>query len=855
MKKTTWIILSIFFAVCAVGGILLGVFWRPNSSKTVTYQVADAFNSSEFASEKVVSGTSLEEKTTLPQANNKMFLGWFLDADFENEAIFPLVVEEDVTLYAKFLNGTFDASSFSYDAESDSYFIVKNSELQLQTVMVVPDFFDDGEHGVKEVSKISDGISADETLIGNNSVVQEIYIGNNVTYLGAFFASKSTELKKVFMGDMICEFPSEKSLAFSYCENLEDVKLSVSMTEIPSGMFMSTGLKNLDFLTENINAIRQQAFYSCPNLTEVTIPQSVKILDAYAFRLCENLENVNLHSNLELAYMVFDQTKFEDTVLDQAVACYDDQEKFIFLRASTELVDTSTIENYDKIVSVAGYAFVPYNGFEILSNDLTTVDLPACETLGYGAFRACTNLQTANLPNVKEISEVAFNGCTNLITVSLPLVETIGQLAFNKCENLETVSMPNVKFIEAAAFQYCTNLITVSLPLVETIGQYAFNKCTNLETVSMPNVKFIEVAAFQNCYSLENFDFSNVIVLNDGCFNGCSSLQNVTIPKVETIGQYAFNNCTNLETVSMPNVKFIEVAAFQYCYDLIIDLPEGLIWIADYAFNHCSNSTQTQIVIPSSLIQLGGREFVGANNENEIIGSHIFYNCATTTLNEFVVAEGNENFETDKGVLYTKDFKYLVSYPSAKTGSDYNIKEGCLDLFQMSFSRAFNLENLTLPSSLVIRYGDDKPENFVDNASNSLNDAIYYFTSIKSFVVFFENPNYISMGGCLYTADGTELVAVPTRCGVDGTLQINCEKILKNPFYYHQNGEKLNINGKEVGGMPSQLIIGEKVSEISDEVLAYINSFVRNDGTGWVVVSNSAHFTIDGEGKLERVAE
>ncbi len=722
MKKTTWIILSIVFAVCAVGGILLGVFWRPNSSKTVTYQVADAFNSNEFSSEKVKIGESLDEKTILPQANNKMFLGWFLDANFKNEAIFPLVVEEDVTLYAKFLNGTFDASSFSYDEQTDSYVLVKNSELQLQTVMVVPDFFDDGEHGVKEVSKISDGISADETLIGNNSVVQEIYIGNNVTYLGAFFASKSTELKKVFMGDMICEFPSEKSLAFSYCEKLEDVKLSASMTEIPTEMFSNTGVLNLNFLTENITAIENQAFYSCQNLTEATIPQSVKTIGENAFGLCENLETVKLHSDLDLASLVFDQTKFEENVLDKAVPCYDDIEKFIFLRASADLVDTTTIENFDKIIYVADYAFTP-RADEIETNSLTTVDLPTCEILGEGAFSDCANLTTAS------------------------------------------------------------------------------------------------------------------------------------IPLVETISQSAFENCKNLGNVTMTNAKYIEAAAFQNCYDLIIDLPEGLIWIADYAFNHCSNSTQTQIVIPSSLIQLGGREFVGANNENEIIGSHIFYNCATTTLNEFVVAEGNENFETDKGVLYTKDFKYLVSYPSAKTGSDYNIKEGCLDLFQMSFSRAFNLENLTLPSSLVIRYGDDKPENFVDNASNSLNDAIYYFTSIKSFVVFFKNPNYIIMDGCLYTADGTELVAVPTRCGVDGKLQINCEKILKNPFYYHQNGAKLNINGKEVGGMPTQLILGEKVSEISDEVLAYINSFVRNDGTGWVVVSNSAHFTIDGEGKLERVAE
>ena len=85
MKKTTWIILSIAFVVCAVGGILFGVLWKPNDTKTVTYQVADAFNSNEFSSEKVKIGESLDEKTILPQANNKMFLGWFLDANFKNE--------------------------------------------------------------------------------------------------------------------------------------------------------------------------------------------------------------------------------------------------------------------------------------------------------------------------------------------------------------------------------------------------------------------------------------------------------------------------------------------------------------------------------------------------------------------------------------------------------------------------------------------------------------------------------------------------------------------------------------------------------------------------------------------------
>ena len=80
----------------------------------------------------------------------------------------------------------------------------------------------------------------------------------------------------------------------------------------------------------------------------------------------------------------------------------------------------------------------------------TSVLIPSeITSIGFYAFRGCSNLQSVNL-----------SGCTNLTT--------IGSNAFNSCSNLQSIDLSG-----------CTNLTT--------IGDDAFSRCSNLQSVDLSN--------------------------------------------------------------------------------------------------------------------------------------------------------------------------------------------------------------------------------------------------------------------------------------------------------------------------------------------------------------------------------
>lgn len=80
-----------------------------------------------------------------------------------------------------------------------------------------------------------------------------------------------------------------------------------------------------------------------------------------------------------------------------------------------------------------------------------TVNIPATvthngttytvSTIGYQAFRNCTNLKRVVMPNTVEyIAAYAFYGCSALTNITIPAsVYTIYQNAFNACNELKTV--------------------------------------------------------------------------------------------------------------------------------------------------------------------------------------------------------------------------------------------------------------------------------------------------------------------------------------------------------------------------------------------------------------------------------
>ncbi len=202
----------------------------------------------------------------------------------------------------------------------------------------------------------------------------------------------------------------------------------------------------------DVTAIGYYAFYYCPDLTAITIPESVISIGEKAFASCYSL---------------------------------------------TELVLPNSV------TTLGDYAFGGCSGITtlVLSDHLTAISAYA--------FKDLKQVSSLNIPeSVTTIGDYAFGGCSALDNVVLPsAVETIGEFAFYNCKSLTTITLSErLTEIPYCAFYYCTNLQNIILPEgIKTIGYQAFGRCQSLTTLTIPStVEEIKDAAFFYCKSLES---------------------------------------------------------------------------------------------------------------------------------------------------------------------------------------------------------------------------------------------------------------------------------------------------------------------------------------------------------------
>ena len=163
------------------------------------------------------------------------------------------------------------------------------------------------------------------------------------------------------------------------------------------------------------------------------------------------------------------------------------------------------------------------------------------------------------------------------------------------------------------------------------------------------------------------------------------NIKNVIINNgVTSIGNYTFSDCRSLTNITIPNsVTSIGVDAFYYCTSLTnITIPNSVTSIGGKAFLFCRSLTS--ITIPDSVTS---------------IGYNAFFNCESlTSIN---VDSNNEKYMSDNGVLYTKDKKTLIQYPSKKEGTEYLILQGVESIGDYAFEGCENLINITIPDSVT----------------------------------------------------------------------------------------------------------------------------------------------------------
>ena len=173
------------------------------------------------------------------------------------------------------------------------------------------------------------------------------------------------------------------------------------------------GYKNLETETLVVREGTKSVYYGESDLLlNVTLPESVKIIEGYGFGYCPNLQSINLPEGLEeIRWGAFD------------------------------------------------------------NSGLNSINIPdSVKIIEESAFYWCRNLTSAALPNsLKEISRDLFSGCISLESIVIPDgVETIDSYSFSECSSLKELTLGSgVSKIGLGAFAGISSEVKVNIDSLE----------------------------------------------------------------------------------------------------------------------------------------------------------------------------------------------------------------------------------------------------------------------------------------------------------------------------------------------------------------------------------------------------
>ena len=297
-------------------------------------------------------------------------------------------------------------------------------------------------------------------------------------------------------------------------------------------------------------------------VTSIAIPSSITNIRELVFYTCNNLTSITVNEQ-NAVYSSKDG------------ALYDKNQTVLYCVprkwAGTEFSVPSSV------TSIANFAFAGCTG-------LTSITIPtSVTTIGNAAFGE-TSIASIEIPaSVTSIGMQAFQYCTSLTSIELPSsLTTIG--GFSGCTGLTSITIPSsVTTIGDYAFENCTSLTSIEIPTsVTDIGFRAFSGCTGLTSIEIPNsVTNISNDAFAGCSSLESIKLPSSLTFLDNIFSGCSSLKTIELPS-SLIGfnSFAFESCRNLMAINVsednPYLSSFDGVLYDKAQTNMIVIPRGL---------------------------------------------------------------------------------------------------------------------------------------------------------------------------------------------------------------------------------------------------------------------------------------
>ena len=455
-----------------------------------------------------------------------------------------------------------------------------------------------------------------------NSQISKLILPEHLKIISASaFSQISADELSIPSSVLYCE---ENAFKKSKINNLSYSGKPILGISFPSYIFYGAVINNLSFTEgtaiigdntfneakiyrvslDGISTICDRAFYGCSDITELTIPESIRSISASAFSGCIGIEKITFNAKKceSAPGLLENKPKLREITICEDIEYIPERlfEGYQYLDDEEEYFYKDTYKIPQSVKRIYDYAFCGSNFAE--------VNLPDnLEYIGKYCFAECDNLETVTIPEkVNTIGTGAFSYCDSLKTVNfLPIycnIEESDVGVFEGCYKLENFNFGDKnKYIPDYLFNGLSFVESISIPdSVTDIGSYTFAN-TSIKSIEIPeNVESIGDGCFKNCKELENIVINgNVFLIGDNAFGGCDKIRDIYIAdSVKDIGRTSFAGCTSLETVYMSrNVVYIPERCFENCTAL-----SSFTWEADskligkLAFAGCTSLTTFNFV-------------------------------------------------------------------------------------------------------------------------------------------------------------------------------------------------------------------------------------------------------------------
>jgi len=387
-----------------------------------------------------------------------------------------------------------------------------------------------------------------------------------------------------------------------------------------------------------------QTSFTGTKVTSVTVPKSITKAASGAFAKCSKLKQVSMEGVTSIQYITFQNCK---------------NLKNVKLAAKLKKVDGKAFENCEKLISVGDVTvdsvhFEAFKNCKKLNSNITFSE--KCKTIGSEAFYGCESMDFTIPNSVTTVESFAFAFCQKLTKITIPKDSQFFASSYAGCQNIKEIDCQDAsgKYVFENGILYNKDKTSVEYVLPTYTGNLDFlTKVKSLESYAMTG------------FNQESVIFPETLTeIGDGILFGAKATD-IQWPK---------------------NLTVIPRNAFAYTQVKELVLPEGVKDINDGALSFCEK--MTKITFPKTF-----ENFYMDTEWTSILRG-------AKSLEEVVVAEGNERCYSKDGLLFLKNTgknkDKLMCYPAAKQGKSYtvpkNVELGTYCFDSLKYLRIINIK-------------------------------------------------------------------------------------------------------------------------------------------------------------------